>query len=446
MITRRGVMGGAAALAVTAWAGRVSWGARADDLPPIVCVHGDSDHAATWQSVFWRFESNGYPREKLFAISFTNPQARDDNGVAQPDRSSTDDELKELTAFVDAVLAKTGAKKVALIANSRGCNATRNYLRHGGADKAAFAVLCGGVNHGVFSIPAILGSEYNGMGAFLTDLNTGDETTPGVKFLTVRSDGYDLYAQPDGAYIGHAGMKTNVTADGPALKGAQNILLGRVDHRETAFGPRAFPEIYKFIVGAAPARIAIVKEPTVTLDGVVTGVVGDTVTNKPVAGAKVEVYAVDPDTGARKGDALLAKTTGADGVWGPLTTDSATALEFVVAAPDQLITHIYRSPFPRSFGLLNLRPALASEGKGDAAAVVTMNRPRGYFGSPRDAVLIDGKTPDGMAPGVPAVWRLPVKFATLDDKPIVCEFNLERIVARAWPLKDRHVSIAELTY
>jgi len=44
------------------------------------------------------------------------------------------------------------------------------------------------------------------------------------------------------------------------------------------------------------------------------------------------------------------------------------------------------------------------------------------------------------------VWRLPVKFATLEDRPIVCEFNQERIVAREWPLKDKHISIAELTY
>ena len=440
MITRRGFM--AAGAAAIAFAGR----ARAEDLPPIVFVHGDSDQAAIWQSTFWRFESNGYPRDKLFAISFTNPQARDDNGVAQPDRSSTDDELKELTAFVDAALAKTGATKAAFVANSRGCNATRNYLRHGGGDKAVAAVLCGGVNHGVFAVPQFSGSEYNGQGAFLTDLNTGDETTPGVKFLTLRSDGYDLYAQPDGAYIGHPGMKTNVTSEGPALKGATNLILGHVDHRETAFSPRAFAEIHRFIVGQAPSRIAIVPEAKVTLNGVVTGVVGDTPTNKPVAGAKVDVFAVDADTGARKGEPLLSKTTGADGVWGPLETDSATALEFVVAAPEQLITHIYRSPFPRSFGLLNLRPAIAKEGLGEAAAIVTMNRPRGYFGSPRDVVLIDGKTPDGIPPGVPAVWRLPVKFAAVEERPIVCEFNRERIVARQWPLKDKHISIAELTY
>ena len=138
--------------------------------------------------------------------------------------------------------------------------------------------------------------------------------------------------------------------------------------------------------------------------------------------------------------------TGADGVWGPLTTDSWTALEFVVAAPDQLVTHIYRSAFPRSFALLNLRPAIASEGQGEAGAIVTMNRPRGYFGTPRDVILIDGKTPEGLPPGVPAKWRAPVKFATWEDRPVVCEYNSERIVAREWPLKDKHVSIAELTY
>jgi hypothetical protein len=57
------------------------------------------------------------------------------------------------------------------------------------------------------------------------------------------------------------------------LKGATNILLGEVDHRKTACGPRAFAEIYKFIVGRAPARIAITPETEVVLNGRVTGVV-----------------------------------------------------------------------------------------------------------------------------------------------------------------------------
>src|SRR3984957_12656556 len=107
MITRRGLLVGGAA-AATAFA----FPLRAEDLPPIVFVHGDSDQAAIWQTTFWRFESDGYPRDRLFAINFTNPQARDDDSVAQPNRSSTEDELRELADFVDAVRKRTGTDKV----------------------------------------------------------------------------------------------------------------------------------------------------------------------------------------------------------------------------------------------------------------------------------------------------------------------------------------------
>jgi pimeloyl-ACP methyl ester carboxylesterase len=427
---------------------KASW---ADDAAatPIVFVHGDSDAASIWQTVIWRFESNGYPRDRLAAISFTNPQARDADDAAQPDRSSTAEELAELSAFIDATLKRTGAAKVALVGLSRGGYSIRNYIANGGAARVSQVALCGTPNHGVFAIDALLGSEYNGRGAFLKKLNgAGDaEVTPGVPLLTLRSDGFDLYAQPDGRFLGHPEMKTNVDAEGPALKGATNLTLGEVDHRETATSPRAFAEIYTFIVGKAPTRIAIVPEAEVVLDGKVTGVSGETPTNLPVADAKVEIYAVSPDTGERVGAALLSKTTGADGVWGPLKTDGATPLEFVVAVPGHPVTHIYRSPFPRSFDLLKLAPAPAiAKDDADAAAILTMSRPRGYFGIPRDVILVDGRQPADIPPGVPGVWKTKLKMPTLENRPIVCEFNLERIVARAWPAKDGHVTIAELTY
>ncbi len=68
------------------------------------------------------------------------------------------------------------------------------------------------------------------------------------------------------------------------------MLLDHVDHRETALGPVAFAEIYKFITGRAPSRIAIAPEPEVMLNGRVTGVVEGTPTNRPIEGAKVEIY------------------------------------------------------------------------------------------------------------------------------------------------------------
>ena len=446
MLSRRALLKGTAAIAVVS----LYRPAFAADAAPIVFVHGDSDAAAIWQTTMWRFESNGYPRDRLFAISFTNPQARDDNSAEQANRSSTDDELHELSDFVAKVLQTTGAPKVALVGLSRGGYSVRNFIANGGAPKVSAAVLCGTPNHGVFAADgAMLNNEYNGKGAFLKKLNgDGDsEVTPGVPFLTQRSDGYDLYANPDGAALGMPGKPTGVTAEGPALKGATNLVIGEVDHRETACSPRAFAEIYRFVTGHAPTRIAITPEAEVTLNGRVTGVAGETPTNKPVAGAKVEVYAVDPDTGERKGEALLTRTTEANGVWGPLKTASTTPLEFVITAPGMPVTHRYRSPFPRSFDQLDLRPSAAiPAADASAAAFVQMDRPRGYFGLPRDVILLDGQTPTGVPTGIPLTWHAKLDLASADPRPIVAEFNEERIVARPWPAKDNHVTLIELTY
>jgi pimeloyl-ACP methyl ester carboxylesterase len=444
LLNRRRLLQGTAALAL----GSVTRSAFAQDEPPvpIVFVHGDSDLAATWETQIWRFESNGYPRDRLFAISFTDPQARDDDTVAQANRSSTADQLRELTAFIDGVKAKTGAPKVAVVASSRGGYATREYVA-ANPGSVTHAVLGGTPNHGVWATDFSPSSEYNGRGPFLTKLDAGDtEVTPGVAFLTLRSDGFDLYAQPDGGVFFHKpGMALNVTADGPALKGATNVLLGQVDHRDTALSPVAFAEIYRFITGHAPSRIAIAPEPEVVLNGRVTGVVGGTPTNRPVEGAKVDIYRVSADTGEREGAAALSRTTGPDGVWGPATFDPTIALEFVVAAPGAPITHIYRSPLPRSFAQLDLRPTALAKEDADAAAVVRMDRPRGYFGLPRDIVLLDGKEPADIPHGVPVAWHTTLRLLALEDRPIACEFNEERIVARPWPAKEGHITILELT-
>ena len=74
-----------------------------------------------------------------------------------------------------------------------------------------------------------------------------------------------------------------------------------------------------------------------------------------------------------------------------------------------------------------------------------MDRPRGYFGLPRDIVLLDGKEPADIPHGVPGAWHTKLKLAAVEDRPIIGEFNEERIVARAWPAKDGHATILELT-
>jgi hypothetical protein len=394
-------------------------------------------------------ESNGVARDRMFAINFTDPLARTDDKVEQANRSSTEDQRRELGEAIKELKRRSGASRIALVGNSRGGNPIRNYIKNGGGADVSHVVLCGVPNHGVYDWDEGLGGEFNGRGPFLRGLNEGEtEVTPGTAFLTLRSDGIDKFAQADGRFVGKSGTPTGVTAEGPALKGATNLVLGAVDHRETAYHPRAFREIYKFIAGREPSRIEIAPEAEVSLSGLVTGTPGGVQTNRPVSGASVDVYRVSADTGERIGGPIHSLQTGADGRWGPASVEPDWYLEIVLTSPGATTTHFYRSPFPRSSDIVHLRAARAL-GPADAGAgcVVLMSRPRGYFGLPRDVVLIDGKEPTDVKPGVPTDSVTTVRIpATEAGRPVVALFNQERIVARAWPASENRIAVAELTY
>ena len=273
-LDRRTLLLGAAATTMLA---ACAAGPSTSKWPPIVFVHGNGDTAGLWMTTVWRFESNGWPRDRLHAIEIPYPLARDDDTQSQAGRSSTADNRAALAAEVDRVLAATGARQVVLIANSRGGNAVRNYIAHGGAAQVSHAILCGTPNHGVYADPTRgPNAEFNGAGVFLAGLNTpqgpdGNEVTPGVAWLTIRSDHNDKYAQPDGVWIGAKGKPTNVTFEGPALKGATNVVIPGIDHRETAYNPQAFEAMFRFITGQPPVSLAITPEASVRLDGQVSG-------------------------------------------------------------------------------------------------------------------------------------------------------------------------------
>ena len=425
--------------------------------PPIVFVHGNGDTAAQWNTTVWRFESNGWPRERLHAIDLPYPLARDTDSKPQDGRTSTTEHMQYLSAEVDKLLKATGASQVVLYGNSRGGNAIRNYIANGGgAAKVSHAILGGTPNHGVRADPENNpGNEFNGAGPFLSGLNApkgpnGDEVTAGVKWMTIRSDNNDLYAQPDGAWLGAKGTPTNVTFEGPALKGAENVVIPGIDHRETSYSPKAFAQAYRFITGAQPATLAVVPENRVVLDGKVSGrglnnVQGNYATNLPLGGATVEVFATQPATGERMGAAVHRKTVGADGLWGPFAADGKATYEFVISAPGYAVTHIYRSPFPRSSNIVHLRGERLAEADKDAKAVVSMIRPRGYYGLPRDSISLDGKSPPaGIPTGVAGVAAARLKVADAAGRSVVGEFNGERIAGMAWPVADNHTVLLEL--
>lgn len=432
-----------------------------DPRPPIVFVHGNGDSASIWQSTVWRFETNGWPRERLHAIDLPYPLARDDDSKAQPGRTSTAEHMAYLKAEVEKVLQATGARQVVLVGNSRGGNAIRNYIYNGGgASRVSHAILGGTPNHGVWAIKGFReANEFSGTGPFLSGLNaaknaSGDEVTGPVKWLTLRSDNNDKFAQPDGLWIGAKGTPTNVTFAGPALKGATNKVLPRVDHRETSFSPAAFDATYRFITGRAPQTTAIQPASPVVLNGKITGLglrptdtaSGNYSNNLPLPGAQLAVYATDAATGARMGNAVHSKTVGADGLWGPFTAQAGVQYEFVITAPGYATTHVYRSPFARSSNLIHLRADRPVEADKSAKSSVTLTRPRGYFDATRDKMLFDGKALPGVPPAGAGVSSSKINLSQDGVRPIAAEFNGEKITGRTWPMAEGHLVVLELTY
>jgi pimeloyl-ACP methyl ester carboxylesterase len=416
---------------------------------PIVFVHGNGDTAGLWLTTLWRFESNLYPRDLLFPIDLRYPEARSVDAVPQAGRSSTDDVRAQLAAYVADVRDRTGAARVALVGQSRGGNTVRNYLKNaGGAALTDSAVLCGAPCHGVIASDHLLvGSEFNGLSAFLRDLNsTPGEVVAGVRFATLRSDHEDKYAQPDGALLGLPGVPTGVSYAGPALQGAANTVLPGADHRETGYAPQAFAAMFRHITGAIAATTDCVPEAEPVLDGKISGFQDGAPTNIGIAGAEVAIYAVLPATGERLGAPRHRRTTGADGIWGPFKAEADAFYEFEVAVPGYPITHIYRSPFARSSACVHMRPQIPGEEAQGAGSVVYMSRPRGYFGLPRDHVRLDGVQPAGIPTGVPTVSLVSRASPVEPPRSVSGVFNREAITVRTWKLAERRVSVIELTY
>lgn len=433
----------------------------ADATPPIVFVHGNGDSAALWQTTYWRFESNGWPRSRLHAINLPYPLARDDDGKPQAGRSSSAEHRDYLKGQIEQVLRATGARQVVLVGNSRGGNAIRNYLQTGmqsGTVNVSHAILGGTPNHGVWSRAGDReGSEFAGAGPFLTGLNApknaaGDEVSGPVRWMTIRSDSNDKFAQPDAGWPGSNGKPTGVSYAGPELKGAKNVVIAGIDHRETSYSAPAFDATYRFITGHAPATLGIVPEAQVTLSGVVTGsgvdvldpTSGNFASNLPLPGARLEVYALQA-AGSRIGQAAHTQTIAADGKWGPLRAQPGVPYEFVVSAPGYASTHIYRSGFPRSSDIIVLRPERIAEADRAAKQIVLLTRPRGYLDAARDRMLLDGRAPAGLPArgGMLATSKLLLQ----EDAPrsVQAEFNGEVLAGRSWRAADGHVTVLEVT-
>ena len=211
--------------------------------------------------------------------------------------------------------------------------------------------------------------------------------------------------------------------------------------------------MYRFITGNAPATNDVAPEPRVVLAGEISGLgassndpaSGNSPNNLPLPGAQFQVFEIDGINGERRGSAVYEKTIGADGLWGPFTAKPDARYEFVIAAPGYATTHIYRSAFPRSSNIVNMRPERVPEADKNAPSLVIMARPRGYLDPGRDKMAFDGQTPPPGAVLGAGVASSRIKPTGL-PRAVTAEFNGDRVTGRSWPLSENHVSVLELTY
>jgi triacylglycerol esterase/lipase EstA (alpha/beta hydrolase family) len=176
---------------------------------PVVLVHGTfGDMTDSWQALSPLLKNKGYC---VFALDYG-----DGGQTGNPIKGSGDipTSAAQLKAFVTTVLAATHATKVDIVGHSQGGMMPRYYLKFlGGAAKVGTLVGLVPSNHGTTleglgtlatAFPggsAALGascaacSQQIKGSAFLTKLNAGGDTIPGVNY-TVISTKYDEVVTP----------------------------------------------------------------------------------------------------------------------------------------------------------------------------------------------------------------------------------------------------------
>ncbi len=359
-LTRRNVirtLAGLVAIATvattTAIAEAAPPGLAPDDVRPVVFVHGQSGSAQQFETQAMRFTSNGYPQDLLFAFEY--------------DTTSGDNPLVDLDAYLDEVLAETGADRVYAVGHSRGTSVWTQYLddpSFDGSEKVAKYVNVDGRSPEELpgGVPTIgIWGEWNTAGS-------GFNRRPG-----------DTDAQI-----------------GPNPE--DNYYFGTKSHTEVMTSAEAFAVMYEFLTGDAPATTDVVPEPPGRV--AVSGRAVIFPANIGVDGGVLDVWRVAADTGQRVDDApLYSSPIDQSGEFGPVRVNGLKSYEFALTRPDGSVHHFYFEPFSRSDHFVRLNTSHPGEGleafvpRSDASSGFVVSRQREFWGdqgADSDELLVDG--------------------------------------------------------
>ncbi|HEX6493510.1 MAG TPA: alpha/beta fold hydrolase [Candidatus Dormibacteraeota bacterium] len=194
---------------------------------PVVLVHGTyGDMTVSWNLLSPVLRDHGYC---VFALDYGH------RGTDPVEQSAA-----QLGAFVDQVLATTGASRVLIVGHSQGGMMPRYWMRFlGGAGKVRGLVGLAPSNHGTVVPAAALAGDMGCTACdqqiagsdFLTRLNAGGDTLPGVSYTVVETRFDEVVIPWYYAYL-RGPRVTNVTLQ-------EDCARDRVEHLGIIYDPVA---------------------------------------------------------------------------------------------------------------------------------------------------------------------------------------------------------------
>ncbi|WP_158548543.1 alpha/beta fold hydrolase [Blastococcus sp. TF02A-26] len=185
----------------------------------------------------------------------------------------------------------------------------------------------------------------------------------------------------------------------PCLAPTQAMFPGQT-HVEVATSKGSFAAQYEFLVGEAPEVVDIVPQnDPVEISGRAVNFPANTGRE-----ATLDVWAIDPDTGARTEDEPHAsEELGSDGEFGPIELENGAHYEYALSSDaSEIVHHLYLQPYVRSSNFVRLLssepdgPVRTNTNTGDDHSALVITRMREWHSEGDADVLqlsVDGGEP-----------------------------------------------------
>ncbi len=275
-----------------------------DTVTPVVMMHGLLASGDTWVNQVMRFQENNYCTNRIWVFDWNTLNSFGGGG-------GNTNQL--LDAFIDSVLAITGAGKVNLVGHSAGGGTGYSYLSN---------------------------ASYAAKVAHYVHIGSGAQAAPAGPNGEIPT--LNIYSTDD-----------QVATSAADIPGAGNVKFSGLDHYQVATSAQTFEVMYTFFNGDQnPTTTALLPGTTHEIKGRAV-VLGE---NSAVSSGTIKVFELNQADGSRTtASPTVSFVTDSKGNWGPFSAKENTYYEFEISKSGERTIHYYREPFIRDNPLVYLR-------------------------------------------------------------------------------------------